>query len=99
MESNLSISENVYRRELKGLAKIIELNEVKKQELKQITENTNHLSEKIKLSYIHKNFSSLFFISCVVFNFIFFLKIYLLYIDSKFEENYTNEDQSIQYYY
>ena len=97
IESNLSNS--IYRGELKGLRKMLVLNEAKKQELKQIIENTNHLSEKIKLSYFDEDFFSVFFFSCVLFNFIFLLKILLLWLDSSFKENYTDEDTSIEYYY
>jgi hypothetical protein len=96
IESNLSNS--ISRGELKGLRKMLVLNEAKKQELKQIIENTNHLSEKIKLSYYDEDFFSLFFFSCVFFNFIFLLKILLLWFDSSFKENYTEEDTSIEYY-
>lgn len=97
IESDLSNS--IYRGELKSLRKMLVLNEAKKQELKQIIENTNHLSEKIKLSYFDEDFFSLFFFSCVLFNFIFLLKILLLWFDSSFIENYTDEDTSIEYYY
>ena len=93
------LSNSIYRGELKGLRKMLVLNEAKKQELKQIIENTNHLSEKIKLSYFDEDFFSLFFFSCVLFNFIFLLKILLLWLDSSFKENYTDEDTSIEYYY